>query len=121
MQAELDIPDVSDLQSIRNGILLFLQDPNSDCDLKSPIEQLRSFGEWSPEIADLASDCIAQLERVNDANRTESEITLRTVLDKLAIIEAALLDDPTGEDLAMLSAFIDESFDQITHSADEVD
>ena len=120
MQPEIsvDIPDVSELKGIRSGILLFLQDPDSDCDLRSPIEQLRSFGEALPQIADLASDCISQLERVSQADRKGSETSLRTVLDKLAIIEAALLDDPTGEDLAMLSAFIDESFDQLTHSGD---
>ena len=67
MQPEIsvDIPDVSELKGIRSGILLFLQDPDSDCDLRSPIEQLRSFGEALPQIADLASDCISQLERVS--------------------------------------------------------
>ena len=117
----VETPDAADLSTIRNGVLLFLQDPASAGDLKIPIEKLTALSVGArtagmPEIAEMALECKTRLEDLSQTDRSESERSLRFVLDRLVLIEARLFDGPTGEDLsfANISAFVDESFEHLT-------
>ena len=112
----------TDLTGIRNGILIFLQDPRQTGELEASIRGLnllrdnaRAAGQ--DDIVVSSDECAGALKDIVNFRSADPEKDARRSLDLVARIEASLLGSPLMADdpLFSISGFLDESFERLTY------
>lgn len=108
------------LPTIRGGILVCVQDGKSHSELETSLKQIGTIkGAASmiglEEIAEIAVELERELEPIFLRKEQVSDETLRSLLDKLALIEASLMTSRLnmGEFALDFSNFIEESFEHL--------
>jgi CheY-like chemotaxis protein len=106
----------ADIAAVRSALLIAGQ--SGEADLNSSAQSLKrireeAFGNMQPALAVTAADCESALANVSGGDLSPSAIG--ATLDKIAAIEAALLNIPLrSEDfLTDVGSFVENSFDQI--------
>ncbi len=104
------------LSGVRNGILIFDQDPTSDGDIDLSVRNLQlirkdAVENSANEIVSLADQCEGALRSLLENGHTPADVG--RALDMVAKIEERLLSIPLGADdfLPDISGFVDQSFD----------
>ena len=108
------------LPNIRGGILVCVQDGKSHSELENSLKQIGTIkGAASmiglDEIAEIAVALEKELEPIFQKKEQVSDETLRSLLDKLSLIEASLMTSRLnmGEFSLDFSNFVEESFDNL--------
>jgi len=108
------------LPTIRGGILVCVQDGKSHSELETSLKQIGTIKGAAAmigleEIADIAVSLEKELEPIYLRKEQVSDETLRSLLDKLALIEASLMTSRLnmGEFALDFSNFIEESFEHL--------
>ncbi len=115
-----------ELASIRSGILIFLQDNSSASELKTLLNNLRTFtldahSAGLMDVADTAAQCGQTLANIINGTSLAEEDDARRALDMIVKIEAAILQVPLQADdpYFSISGFLDESFERLMHGAED--
>lgn len=113
-----------DLTGIRNGILIFLQDPRQSGELESSVRGLNLFSQnahaaGQDGIAASSQECERVLTDILDHHCPSPEKSACRALDLIARIEASLFKTPLvgNEPLFNISGFLDESFERLTNGS----
>lgn len=108
------------LPTIRGGILVCVQDGKSHSELETSLKQIGTIKGAAAmigleEIAEIAVSLEKELEPIFLRKEQVSDETLRSLLDKLALIEASLMTSRLnmGEFALDFSNFIEESFEHL--------